>query len=117
LGQRGGLGIGGRRGAAEEPWYVVGKDVDANVLHVAQGNANRWLSADRLAGSAPAWIDGEAPAQSFRCSAMVRYRQSPQPCRVIADGGQVHVAFDDPQRAIAPGQSVVFFDGDVCLGG
>ena len=117
LGQRGGLGIGGRRDAAAEPWYVVGKDIASNVLYVAQGNMNHWLHSSRLAASAPTWIAGMPPATLFRCSAMVRYRQDPQACVVALDGQACHVRFDRPQRAVTPGQSIAFYDGDACLGG
>jgi tRNA-specific 2-thiouridylase len=117
LGQRSGLGIGGRRGADDAPWYVVGKDVARNVLYVAQGNANHWLQSRRLAASQLTWIAGHAPAASFRCSAMTRYRQPPQACQVEIAGDACTVTFDEAQRAVTPGQSVVFYDGEVCLGG
>ena len=117
LGQRGGLGIGGRRDGDGEPWYVVGKDVAANVLYVAQGSANHWLHSMHLAASALTWIDGQPPANEFRCTAMTRYRQPPQACHVVVDGDSAVVSFDDVQRAVTPGQSVVFYDGEVCLGG
>src|SRR5690606_18197285 len=90
LGQRGGLGIGGRREADAAPWYVVGKDVGANVLYVAQGNTNHWLHSRALAASEATWTAGAAPAAAFRCSAMVRYRQLPQACAVVVDGGGCH---------------------------
>ena len=117
LGQRNGLGIGGRRGGDGQPWYVVGKDITTNVLHVAQGNASRWLHSRRLAASGLSWIAGGPPAAAFRCLAMTRYRQAPQPCRVEVAGDACVVAFDEPQRAVTPGQSVVFYEGEVCLGG
>ena len=117
LGQRSGLGIGGRRGAEGAPWYVVGKDVAANVLYVAQGNASHWLHARRLAATGLTWVAGAAPGEAFRCTAMTRYRQAAQACRVAVDGDACTVAFDAPQRAVTPGQSVVFYDGEVCLGG
>jgi tRNA-specific 2-thiouridylase len=117
LGQRGGLGIGGRRDAAAEPWYVVGKDIATNVLYVAQGNTNHWLHSNGLAASATTWIAGSPPAVTFRCSAMVRYRQEPQACTVALEGEACHVRFDQPQRAVTPGQSIAFYDGDDCLGG
>jgi tRNA-specific 2-thiouridylase len=117
LGQRSGLGIGGRRDADGEPWYVVGKDVASNVLYVAQGNANRWLHSHRLAAGTLTWVAGAAPGGVFRCAAMTRYRQPAQACRVEIDGDACHVIFDEPQRAVTPGQSVVFYDGEVCLGG
>ena len=117
LGQRGGLGIGGHNGSTGEPWYVVGKDVATNVLVAVQGNANEWLLSRKLAASALEWVDGAAPAQEFTCVAKTRYRQADQACRVRVDGDACTVVFDEPQRAVTPGQSVVFYDGETCLGG
>ncbi|MBD8873889.1 tRNA 2-thiouridine(34) synthase MnmA [Rhodanobacter sp. DHB23] len=117
LGQRNGLGIGGRHGASGEPWYVVGKDVAANVLHVAQGNANRWLDSRTLRSEAPTWVAGHAPAAHFRCTAKTRYRQADQACEVRVLDDALEVRFDTPQRAVTPGQSVVLYDGEACLGG
>ncbi|MFC5741227.1 tRNA 2-thiouridine(34) synthase MnmA [Dyella tabacisoli] len=117
LGQRNGLGIGGRQGASSEPWYVVGKDVAANVLYVAQGGENHWLHSRRLRAETPSWVADEAPAGEFRCTVKTRYRQHDQSCtvHVLSDGVEVH--FDEPQRAVTPGQSVVFYDNEACLGG
>jgi tRNA-specific 2-thiouridylase len=117
LGQRNGLGIGGRHGAASEPWYVVGKDVAANVLYVAQGGENRWLHSRRLRSEAPTWVDGSAPAVHFRCTARTRYRQADQACTVSVVDAGLEIEFDEAQRAVTPGQSVVLYDGEVCLGG
>jgi tRNA-specific 2-thiouridylase len=117
LGQRNGLGIGGRQGSGGEPWYVVGKDVAANVLYVAQGGENHWLQSRRLRTEAPHWIAGAAAGPVLRCTAKTRYRQSDQPCTVIVQDGALEVHFDAPQRAVTPGQSVVFYDGEACLGG
>ncbi len=117
LGQRGGLGIGGRRDSTGEPWYVVGKDVGSNTLYAVQGNANEWLQSKRLAASALHWVAGTAPAREFRCTARVRYRQNDQDCSVTVDGADCTVEFARAQRAVAPGQSVVFYDGECCLGG
>lgn len=117
LGQRQGLGIGGRHDASGEPWYVVGKDVATNVLIVAQGNANRWLDSHRLVAADVSWTAGAPPAAEFRCTAKTRYRQTDQACRVRIDSDRVEVLFDAAQRAVTPGQSVVFYDGEECLGG
>lgn len=117
LGQRNGLGIGGRLGASGEAWYVVGKNVLSNILYVAQGGENRWLYSERLQSEAPTWIAGEPPSPQFRCTARTRYRQSDQGCLVTVGKDGLEVRFDQPQRAVTPGQSVVFYDGDVCLGG
>jgi tRNA-specific 2-thiouridylase len=117
LGQRNGLGIGGRQNAGGEAWYVVGKDVAANVLWVAQGGENRWLYSRRLQAETPTWVAGAAPAADFRCTARTRYRQLDQGCVVGILGDRLEVRFDEPQRAVTPGQSVVFYAGEVCLGG
>jgi tRNA-uridine 2-sulfurtransferase len=117
LGQRNGLGIGGRQNAGGEPWYVVGKDVTANVLFVAQGGENRWLHSRRLEAESPTWTNGAPPATEFRCTAKTRYRQHDQACMVSIHDDRLEVRFDTPQRAVTPGQSVVFYHGEECLGG
>ena len=117
LGQRQGLGIGGRNDASGEPWYVVGKDVAHNVLYVAQGNANHWLDSHQLVAGEITFTAGRAPAAEFRCTAKTRYRQADQACTVRVDGERLLVSFDEAQRAVTPGQSVVLYDGDECLGG
>ena len=117
LGQRNGLGIGGRHGASGEAWYVVGKDVADNVLYVAQGGENHWLYSSRLRTETPTWVAGGAPAIHFRCTAKTRYRQHDQACTVTIESDTLMVHFDQPQRAVTPGQSVVFYDGQTCLGG
>ncbi|MGN6235313.1 tRNA 2-thiouridine(34) synthase MnmA [Dyella sp.] len=117
LGQRQGLGIGGRHGASGEAWYVVGKQVANNVLIVAQGGENHWLQSTRLLADDTHWVASDAPDAQFRCTAKTRYRQIDQACTVVCRDGQVEVTFDQPQRAVTPGQSVVFYDGDACLGG
>ncbi|AFC85643.1 tRNA 2-thiouridine(34) synthase MnmA [Frateuria aurantia] len=117
LGQRNGLGIGGRQGASGEPWYVVGKDLPRNRLLVAQGGENQWLHASRIRAVDATWIDGRPPSGQFRCAAKTRYRQPDQACEVTVGSDHLEIRFDDAQRAPTPGQSVVFYDGEVCLGG
>lgn len=118
LGQRQGLGIGGLANYSEEPWYVAAKDLDRNVLIAVQGKHDQLLYSDTLATEAMDWVAGEPPVQQGRFTAKTRYRQSDCDCeiRVLPDGG-VEVTFDDPQWAVTPGQSLVLYDGDICLGG
>ncbi|MGO2131842.1 MAG: tRNA 2-thiouridine(34) synthase MnmA [Halomonas sp.] len=118
LGQRQGLGIGGLTDYPEEPWYVAGKDLERNVLIAVQGKHHPLLYSDSLDTEAMDWIAGEAPVKAGRFTAKTRYRQSDVPCHVQAlDDGSVRVHFDDPQRSVTPGQSLVLYDGDICLGG
>jgi tRNA-specific 2-thiouridylase len=118
LGQREGLNIGGVRGRPAEPWFVVGKDVPNNVLIVDQGHDSPLLQSRQLQASGATWVAGHAPDSEFECRAQTRYRQPDQACRVQAGGdGRLRVEFGDPQRAVTPGQSVVFYRGPECLGG
>ena len=118
LGQREGLNIGGVKGFGPAPWYVVGKDVARNILYVDQGADSRWLRSARLWSEVAHWIAGAPPAARFACTAQVRYRQDDQACEVeVRDDGSLAIAFAEPQRAVTPGQSVVLYDGDECLGG
>ncbi len=118
LGQREGLNIGGVRGRPAAPWYVVGKDVAANILYVDQGHDSPWLQSQRLRSEAMHWIAGAPPAAVFECTAQTRYRQPDEPCTVtVHEDGTLAVAFARPQRAVTPGQSLVLYDGPECLGG
>lgn len=118
LGQREGLAIGGVKGRAAAPWYVVGKDVHANVVYVDQGADSPWLLSNHLNSEPAHWVSGTPPAARFECTAKTRYRQADQPCTVQVDAdGSLSVAFASPQRAVTPGQSVVLYQGDECLGG
>jgi tRNA-specific 2-thiouridylase len=112
IGQRQGLGIGG----PGEPWYVVGKDLARNVLYVAQGENHPALYSTGLTASTMHWVTGQAPVKT-RLSAKTRYRQADQACTLTLMDDRVRVDFDVPQRAVTPGQSVVFYDGERCLGG
>ncbi|MDY0324428.1 MAG: tRNA 2-thiouridine(34) synthase MnmA [Candidatus Carbobacillus sp.] len=116
-GQRQGLGIGGGVGHGA-PWFVAEKDVGTNVLYVAEGKDHPALYATRLVARSVHWISGTAPKEGMHLFAKFRYRQSDQGVRIrYHQDGAVEVIFDTPQRAITPGQSVVFYEGDVCLGG
>lgn len=115
IGQRHGLRIGG--GGNGAPWYVVDKDVPSNSVFVVQGTHNPARYAPALRACDVHWIRGEAPLFPLSCMAMIRYRQQPQHATVTAHDDDIIVTFDEPQRGICPGQSVVLYDGDVCLGG
>ena len=117
LGQREGLNIGGVKGRPMAPWFVVGKDVERNRLVVDQGHDSPYLLSTTLRGSGATWTAGGAPAAEFECRAQTRYRQRDQACRVRVAGDAVDVVFEQPQRAVTPGQSVVFYLDDECLGG
>ncbi len=117
IGQRQGLGIGGLADRPDAPWYVVDKDLDRNVLLVAQGNDHPALFKGSLTVGHVYWVAGEAPALPLRCTAKVRYRQADQDCTLAAAGDGYRVDFVQPQRAVTPGQSVVFYCGERCLGG
>jgi tRNA-specific 2-thiouridylase len=117
LGQRQGLGIGGTRNHGEDPWYVVQKNLERNVLIVGQGQNHPALFSDSLEASTLHWIAAEPPSHRLRCSAKVRYRQGDQMCSVEFENAQrACITFDLPQRAVTPGQFVVFYAGDECLG-
>ncbi|MCM2277425.1 MAG: tRNA 2-thiouridine(34) synthase MnmA [Oligoflexia bacterium] len=115
LGQRKGLGLGGEG----EAWFVVGKDAERNILYVARGERHPALYADWLTAAELSWVSQAAPSPlPFECKAKIRYRQADQDCviRSLSDG-RLRVEFRQPQRAIAPGQSIVLYDGNRCLGG
>jgi tRNA-specific 2-thiouridylase len=117
IGQRQGLGIGGLAEHGDEPWYVVEKDVANNILRVAQGNSHPALFKSNLFAGHIHWVAGEPPPLPLACAAKTRYRQPDQDCELRRDSDGFRVHFAEPQRAITPGQSVVFYTGDRCLGG
>lgn len=119
LGQRQGLGIGGRNDRSEAPWYVVGKNLDDNVLIVAQGE-HEMLFSESLIGSNATWIGSAPPGldHGLDLTAKVRYRQGDQKCNITGfNADKVRVRFSTAQKGVAPGQFVVFYDGNRCLGG
>lgn len=116
LGQRQGLGIGGR--GTGEPWFVVKKDLKQNILYVAQGHDHPALYSQGLLATKINWLGEKYPHKPFRCTAKMRYRQQDQEVHVISQSdGTLKVKFTKPQRAVTPGQSIVFYQGEVCLGG
>lgn len=118
IGQRKGLGIGGN-GKTNEPWFVVGKNMAKNELLVGQGFDHEKLYADTLEASEIHFTSNDKKPQTFKCTAKFRYRQQDMPVTVTLDESQTKatVVFDEPARAITPGQAVVFYDGEECLGG
>jgi tRNA-specific 2-thiouridylase len=117
LGQRQGLGIGGLNGYSDDPWYVAQKDLTHNVLIAAQGKNHPILFSHSLTTHQIYWVNDE-PELPITCTAKVRYRQSDQVCTVTkSPQGQYQVVFKEPQRAVTPGQSVVFYNDELCLGG
>ena len=117
IGQRQGLSIGGLSDYPEAPWYVVDKVLDGNVLVVAQGNDHPALFKTSLFCSDIFWISDHAPPSPLHCAAKIRYRQSDQLCTVTPEGTGYRVDFTLPQRAVTPGQSIVLYLEEQCLGG
>jgi len=112
IGQRHGLGIGGQG----EPWFVVGKNVEDNILYVEQGDSNPYLYSDALIATDVNWLN--EVNQTFTCTAKFRYRQKDSPVNVtLIENGKVRVDFHHKERAVTPGQAVVFYQDEVCLGG
>ncbi|MBD2819163.1 tRNA 2-thiouridine(34) synthase MnmA [Xenorhabdus sp. 42] len=118
LGQRKGLGIGGTKDGSEEPWYVVDKDVENNTLIVAQGHEHPRLMSVGLIAQQLHWVDRKPLDAEIRCVVKTRYRQHDIPCTVTPLGeNKIEVRFDYPVAAVTPGQSAVFYQGEICLGG
>ncbi|MCJ7557705.1 MAG: tRNA 2-thiouridine(34) synthase MnmA [Gammaproteobacteria bacterium] len=118
LGQRKGLGIGGRNDSSDEPWFVAAKDLANNVLLVVQGHDHPQLQSRSLVADQATWIAGRLPELPLKLTAKTRYRQPDQACMLgQGQNGSLLVTFDADQRAVTPGQYVVFYQGDECLGG
>tara|TARA_B110000495_G_scaffold182211_1_gene177581 strand:- start:4339 stop:5415 length:1077 start_codon:yes stop_codon:yes gene_type:complete len=116
-GQRQGLGIGGGYSSQEAPWYVSDKIIDENKLVVVQGQTNSDLYHTRLTASNVNWISGVPPQESQNITAKIRYRSNDTSCQINYRSNDILIDFEQPQFAIAPGQSIVFYDQNVCLGG
>jgi len=116
LGQRRGLGIGGQREGSGESWFVIGKDMERNLLIVQQGEHEELFSLGLESGRMN-FVAGEPPAKEFECTAKFRYRQGDQQVKVTMHGESCTIDFAEPQRAVTPGQWAVLYQGDVCLGG
>ena len=116
LGQRRGLGIGGAGNG--ERWFVLAKDMEKNELIVEQGADHPLLYSRTAIGEEATWIAGEPPARAFSCTCKYRYRQADQQVEVaLLEGGRVRVTAKERQRAVTPGQSMVFYQGEACIGG
>jgi tRNA-specific 2-thiouridylase len=117
LGQRGGLEIGGRAGQREDAWYVAGKNLARNELLAVQGHDHPLLVSRALATGPCNWLV-QPQGSEFDSQIKVRYRQSDQACRAtLREGGALEIRFDEPQRAVTPGQFAVLYDGERCMGG
>jgi len=118
IGQRQGLGIGGTTHGSESPWYVVEKQLATNTLVVAQGHHHPLLYNSSCSIGELHWISRPEIELPYSCSAKIRYRQQDKACNIISiDGSTAVVEFEHPQRAITPGQALVFYQRDICLGG
>lgn len=118
LGQRKGLRIGGLKNAGDEAWYVVDKDLEHNELIVAQGHNHPRLFSKGLIAGQLHWVDRQPLKQPLRCTVKTRYRQQDVPCQIIPlNDDLIEVRFDEPQIAVTPGQSAVFYLDELCLGG
>ncbi len=118
IGQRQGLGIGGKKSLPEDPWYVADKDIATNNLYVVQGHDSEALFHSKIITHDVHWIASHPPPNIENINAKIRYRQQENPCRIHnVTKRSLLVTFDSPQWAVTPGQSIVFYQHDTCLGG
>ncbi len=118
IGQRKGIGIGGKSGSAGEAWYVARKILDSNELVIVQGHDHPLLLKRELKADDASWISGKTPEIPSTHTAKTRYRQADAPCTLAKVlESEIEIDFPAPQWAVTPGQSVVLYDGEVCLGG
>jgi tRNA-specific 2-thiouridylase len=118
IGQRQGLGIGGSSGTDGDPWYVASKDLRGNRLIAVQGHDHPALLSDRVTALDLNWISGAPPRCQWVYGAKIRYRQKDSPCTLLAASSErCVIEFAEPQWAVTPGQSVVIYESQVCLGG
>ena len=118
LGQRAGLGVGGRAGAAAAPWYVADKDLARNALIVVQDQDHPLLLSSAFEVADMRWLEPPRTDANFECSVKTRYRQRDLACRLqFGVGDSLQVALAEPARAVTPGQYAVFYSGERCLGG
>ena len=118
LGQRKGIELGGIKGYPEKPWFVLDKDLENNLLVVGQDAEHPLLMNRGFITGKPCFVDELPRRRAFRCGVKIRYRHPDDPCRVFPrPDGTLAVLFDSPVSAVTPGQSAVFYDGEVCLGG
>lgn len=118
IGQRQGLGIGGTRDGSEQPWFVAKKDMQTNVLYVVQGHDHPTLLSSALTATDLSWISGAPPKKNWVYAAKIRYRQTDAPCAITQlDSNLCQVGFAASQWGVTPGQSVVLYESNVCLGG
>lgn len=116
LGQRKGIGLGGVGNG--QPWFVAGKDLGKNILYVAQGEDQPALFSKSLIADDMKWIINQPPSGDFKCMAKFRYRQADIPVRVrVLENNQIKIIYDEPVKAVTPGQVAVLYDGEICLGG
>jgi tRNA-specific 2-thiouridylase len=118
LGQHRGIGIGGVKGKPDDPWFVVAKDVQKNILYVAQGEENEYLMSDRAIIKDVNWTYKEKPSGPLHVGCKFRYRQQDQGVTLkFIDDTTVELIYDEDYKAVTPGQAAVFYLNDICLGG